>query len=459
MNKFPTPNPKSAIGHSPLVIPHWSFPIGHWSLVIPHWSLDIGHWTLVIGHWSLVIRHWSLVIGLLTLILLAGCGNDAADGPIVASGFIEGEQVTVAAETAGRIAEMLVDRGDTVQSGDVLVRLDDALLQNQRLQAEAGLSAARANLAQVLAGARPEEIAAAQAALAQAQAQLNGANQALINARDTISNPLSLNAKIDGARAQVKLAEQNVEMAKTNLAETELKHSVYAPQGGDVERTWDLQLQASQAALAQAQAELDGARDYLNTLFSIRSNPLTLKAQLHAAETQQSLAQARVDAAQAALDELQNGPTEEEVAVAEAQVRQAEAAVALVDAQIAQLTLTAPMSGIVTNRNSQVGETATPGAPLLTIANLDEVTLVIYIPETRVGKIQVGQQVTVQVDSFPERTFTGAVASIAGEAEFTPRNVQTQEERVNLVFAVKVHIPNAEGNLKPGMPADATILD
>ncbi|OQY18665.1 MAG: hypothetical protein B6I34_10425 [Anaerolineaceae bacterium 4572_32.1] len=174
---------------------------------------------------------------------------------------------------------------------------------------------------------------------------------------------------------------------------------------------------------------------------------------------QQSLALAQVDGAQAALDELEAGPTEEEIAVAEAQVRAAEAGVGVIDVQIDQLTLTAPMDGVVTSRSSQAGETAAAGAPLLTIANLDEVTLVIYIPETRIGQVQVGQKVEVQVDSFPERVFTGEVANIAGEAEFTPRNVQTQEERVNLVFAVKVRIPNNDSALKPGMPADATILD
>jgi multidrug resistance efflux pump len=94
---------------------------------------------------------------------------------------------------------------------------------------------------------------------------------------------------------------------------------------------------------------------------------------------------------------------------------------------------------------------------MLTIANLDEVTLVIYIPETRLGQVQVGQKVEVEVDSFPDRVFMGEIVNIAGEAEFTPRNVQTKEERVNLVFAVKVSIPNPDHALKPGMPADATV--
>jgi HlyD family secretion protein len=398
-----------------------------------------------------VICHLSFVT------LPVGCRNNAADGPIVASGFIEGEEVLVAPETSGRIAEMVVDRGDEVQVGDVLVRLDDAVLESQRLEAEAGLTAARANLARVLTGVRSEEISAARAALAQAEAQRDGAAQAVINARETISKPLSLNAEIDAARTQVRLAEQDIEMAEANLAETELKHNVYAEQGGDVARTWELQLQAAQAALVQAQAKLEGAQKYLNVLWSMRSNPLTLETQLHSAEVQSRIAEAQVDAARAALDELEAGPTEEQIAVAEAQVRQAEAAVHLVDAQIAQLALTAPMDGVVTSRSGQTGETATAGAPLLTIANLDEVTLVVYIAENRVGQVRLGQEVEVRVDSFPERMFLGHVASIAGEAEFTPRNVQTQEERVNLVFAVKVRIPNLDRALKPGMPADATI--
>jgi HlyD family secretion protein len=415
---------------------------------------------ILISNLTSDIGRVMLVIGLLSLvILLIGCSSDQANGPITASGFIEGEEVVVAPETSGRIAEMLVDRGDVAQAGDVLVRLDDALLRSQRLEAEAGLATARANLDRVLAGARPEEVAAAQAALRQATAQRDGAAQAVIHAREVISNPLALDAEIDAARTQVDLAEQNVEMAEANLAETQLKHKVYTKdaKGGDTLRAWDLQLQAAQAALAQAEAELEGARQYLNAQLAIRADPLTLEAELHGAEVQLKLAEAQVAAAQAALDELEAGPTQEQVAMAEAQVRQAEAAVRLVDAQIGQLTLVTPMEGIVTSRSGHAGETATAGMPLLTVANLDEVTLVIYIAETRIGQVRLGQEVEVQVDSFPERVFLGEVASIAGEAEFTPRNVQTQEERVNLVFAVKVRIPNPDHALKPGMPADATI--
>jgi HlyD family secretion protein len=395
----------------------------------------------------------------LTLLgLLAACSRTPTSAdPLVASGFIEGTQVSIASEMSGQISEMLFDRGDAVHAGDVLLRLDDTVLQNQRLEAEAGLAAANANLARVRAGARPGEIAAARAALSKAKAERDGAAQAVINAQEVISKPLSLDAEISAARTQVRLAKQNVEMAKATLAETQLKYKVFVEEGDGDKRTWDLQLQASQAALTQAQAEANGAQRYLNVLLASRAEPLELYAQLHQAQTQAQLAQTQVDLAQAVLDGLEAGPTAEQVAVAQAQVEQAQAALRLVDAQIAQLTLTAPLDGIVTTRNNQAGEAVTAGALILTIANLDQVTLVIYVPQNRIGQVRVGQSVDVRVDSFPERMFSGQVASIAGQAEFTPRNVQTQEERVNLVFAVKVHIANPDHALKPGLPADASL--
>lgn len=396
----------------------------------------------------------------LLILLLAGCGSTETpeDTALTASGFIEGQEVTVAPEVQGLIAELLVSRGDEVEAGDVVARLDDTTLKRQRAEAQAGVSVARANLDRVRAGARSEEVAAARASLTEALARREGAEEAVLNARDVITNPLSLEAQIDEVRTQVALAEQNVELQKADLEETKIKHGVYSDRGGDVARTWDLQLQAGEAKLTQAQAERSGARGYLSALLAMRDNPLSLKAKLHQAQAEYEQAQAKVGEAQAKLDELEAGPTAEEVSLAEAQLRQADAGVALIDARIEQLTLRASMDGIVGTRSAQVGETAAAGNPLLTIVNLDEVTLVLYIPVNRIGQVQIGQRVEVTVDSFPERTFIGHVDSIAGEAEFTPRNVQTEEERVNLVFAVDVSIPNPDHLLKPGLPADARIV-
>jgi len=402
-------------------------------------------------------RYAGFGLLIVVLLALAGCGDNRVEERIAASGFIEGEQVLIASEVGGRIAAVEVEEGDQVQEGQVLVRLDDALLQAQRMEAAAAVAAAEANLARVRAGTRPAERAAARAALAEAEARRDGALRALENAQAALDNPQELDAQIAQARAQVALAEQAVEMARADLSETELLYNVYAGQSEEARQTWDLELQAARDALAAAEDELAGTRRYVDILYATRANPLALQAELHAAEAACAAAEAAVEAARAALDQVEAGPTAEEEALAQAQLHQAQAALALVDAQIAQLTLTSPIDGLVISRSSHAGETAAPGVPLLTLANLDQVTLVVYIPVGQIGRVRVGQQAEVTVDSFPGRVFDGRVASIAGEAEFTPRNVQTREERVNLVFAVEIVIPNPGHALKPGMPADVVI--
>jgi multidrug resistance efflux pump len=143
--------------------------------------------------------------------------------------------------------------------------------------------------------------------------------------------------------------------------------------------------------------------------------------------------------------------------VAEAQIAQAEAAASGLQAQIEKMALLSPIDGVVTSRSAHAGEAALPGATLLTIANLDEAKLTIYVPEDELNRVYLGQEVEVQVDSFPGRVFVGIVSYISQQAEFTPKNVQTEKERVNMVFAVKVRLPNPDHLLKPGMPADATL--
>jgi multidrug resistance efflux pump len=403
------------------------------------------------------LRALAATIFIASTILLPGCGNGEGDDVLLASGFIEGKEIIISSEMGGPVLEVLVDEGDEVGVDQVLVRLDDALIQTQLGEALAAVAAAEANLARIQAGARPEELAAGRAALAQAQIQLDGSVRAVENAQQTLENPQELNAQIVEAQTQVALAEQDVEMARADLGEAELMYNLYDDQGGDVERSWALTVQSARAAVEAAEAGLDGTIRYLNILYAVRANPLELEAQLHASEAQQAVMEAMVMQAEAALDELEAGPTSEQLAMAEAQLHQAEAAAGLIEAQQALLTLTSPISGIVTSRSAHPGENALPGITLLTLANLDEVTLVIYVPENRIGQIRVGQPVEVRVDSFPGEVFVGRVATIANEAEFTPRNVQTQEERVNLVFAVKVVIPNPDYLLKPGMPADAEI--
>lgn len=417
----------------------------------------------------------------------------AAAEPLSASGFIEAEEFSVTAEVSGRIDQLLADEGDEVERGQTLVVLDSALSQAQLREAQAAVQIAQAALARVKAGPRPGAIRQAEAALAQAQAARDGAYQAWQDALAIRNNPQELEAQIDAARAQLEVAEYQLQAAVAGAEASQAGYdmlaraadvvsepfrvhfSVPTPFGpvegsylvkfnqGEREEVfyqWNLsarRLTSSWEAVAMAQAARDGAQAALEDLLAIRENPQELNAQVDKAKAQYERAEAAVQAAQAQLEALKAGATPEQIAVAEAQVKQAQAAADLLKVQLDKMTLTAPASGMVMERTVHRGEMAAAGATLMTIANLDEVTLTIYIPEDEIGKVKVGQTVEVSVDSFPGKVFQGRVSYIASEAEFTPKNVQTKEERVNMVFAVKVKIPNPTHELKPGMPADAVI--
>jgi HlyD family secretion protein len=209
--------------------------------------------------------------------------------------------------------------------------------------------------------------------------------------------------------------------------------------------------------LAQAEVTRGGVENSLKELTRQKASPLSLQAQANAAQAQYEVATAAVGLAEAQVAGLQMGATPEQIAAVDSQVEVARAALVALEIQLDKFTLQAPISGLVLERPVQVGEVALPGAPLMTLADLDRVTLTIYVPEDQLGLVRLGQPVSVAVDAYPDRTFKGTVAFISSQAEFTPKNVQTREERVNMVFAVKVKLPNPDHALKPGMPADAVL--
>jgi len=427
--------------------------------------------------------------------LLADLGLQTEASPagvLAASGIIEAEEVSVTTELGGRVAQVLADEGDLVEEGTALIRLDDALLQAQMAQAEAALEGARAILAQVEAGAPEGDIDQAEALMRQAEVARDGALQALDDAKTARAKPQQLEAQIDAARTQLAIAELNVEQAIASTRATDIQTAyferTYAQlvEGFDVEipvpglpvvlkrhfnvgeavlsefrRQGNLSNQEAWMAwegLFAAEAAREGARQNLSNLLEMRDNPLEANALVSAAEAQYLVAEANVEVAQAQLEALRTGATGQEVGVAQSLVKQAEAALVTLQVQLEKMTLQAPRTGVVLERMVSAGEIAPPNFSLLTLADLDQVTLTVYVPENEIGLVKVGQQVRVTVDSYPERTFDGEVVHIASSAEFTPKNVQTKEERVSTVFAVKIEIPNLDHALKPGMPADAEIL-
>jgi len=381
--------------------------------------------------------------------------------PLRASGSIEGEEVILVSEFGGRIASLDAEEGDEVESGQVLVELDTSTLQAQMAQARAAAAVARANLDSVKAGTHPAEILAAQAAVQQAIAQREAAKTAWDDAQAILDNPQEIDAQIAQAQTAVNLAAVQIEQAQAQIAVAETERDHYRAQASLEEKglylVYQYQVEAAQAALQAAQADKAGADQTLAALQALRDNPLALVSQVHLAEQQYRIAAAGVIVAQAKLTELEAGPTAEEIAVAEAQVARAEAAAAGLQVQLDKRTLRSPIAGVVTSRAVHAGEAAIAGATLLTVANLDEVRLTVYIAEGELGRIYLGQQVEVEVDSFPGRAFPGTVSYISPEAEFTPENVQTEKDRVRMVFAVRIRLANPAHLLRPGMPADAVI--
>jgi HlyD family secretion protein len=175
------------------------------------------------------------------------------------------------------------------------------------------------------------------------------------------------------------------------------------------------------------------------------------------AATNVTRAQATYDRAQEILNELVEGTRKEELDVDRANVRQAQQNLDMSQIRLSYTVLRAPFDGIVLVRQAELGEVVSPGTPIVTLADLDHIWLRVYLPETDLGKVHWGQAVTVRTDTYPGKSYRGRVSMIASDAEFTPKSVQTETERVTLVYRLKVDVENPNHELKPGMPADAYI--
>lgn len=422
-------------------------PLG--AISIPYCSMIIRS-RIVAGRRRSMLFGLPLVLVVLAALLFTSCvGNlgSAPDEALTASGTIRATEVRIATELGGRVVGMPVQLGQTVQVGDVLVQLDATPWELQLGPAEAGVAVAQADLEALRAGAHPAEIAAARAAVALTEAERDGAQRALEEALAQVEHPQELETQIVTARTQVALAAQGVAKADSDLRNVQYRY--------DRQRATDWELRAAQAALAAAQADERTAKTLLSQLLAIRQNPLGYQVQANAAQGKLRAAETGVLVAQAKLEDLLAGPTPEELAVAEAKVRQAEAEANVLRVKVAKCTLVSPINGVVVTKVSRVGELAAPAATILTIADLGDVILEVYVPENRIGAVQLGQMVRVTVDAYPGRDFSGQVLRIADEPEFTPRNVATAEERLNTFYAVRIRLENPDGALKPGMPADA----
>ncbi|NJC96876.1 MAG: hypothetical protein C3F07_20830 [Anaerolineales bacterium] len=440
------------------------------------------------------------------------------NGALTASGTIEATTVNVAPELAGKVVEVLAIEGQPVQTGDPLLRLDDSLLTAQRAIAQSGVDSARNALqtAQSALGmAQAQYDAALTAARMQdgSQRLTDWSNRA----PGKFDQPLwyfSREEQINAAQAEVESALQGLEQAQaeveqvvrdlnnadfvaaeTRLANARLGYLIAKAvrdraqlTGGKV-RPEDVQvslppfvptykvkiaiaktLSGDSDVLTAAQDVLDEAENELETAQQAYVDLLTTDAANQVIEARAALtvAQERYETALDMLSSLQTGEHSPQVKIAAMALDQAKAAVEqaqggvdsaqanleLLDTQIVKLTTYAPMDGVILTRNIEPGEFVQPGATAFALADLNNLTITVYVPEDRYGEIKLGLAAEVTVDSFPGETFIAEVIQISDQAEFTPRNVQTVEGRSSTVYAIKLKVTNTEGKLKIGMPAD-----
>ncbi|MFQ5575356.1 MAG: HlyD family secretion protein [Anaerolineae bacterium] len=409
------------------------------------------------------------------------------DPRLTASGFIEVNQVDIAAEIGGRIKAIAVGEGDAVSAGQLLVTLDATLLNAEAEQIAAQIALAQAQLAQLKAGAPAEQIAVAAAAVTLAEAQRDAAYQTWQDAILMRDNPQELNAQIDAASSQLQILNLQAEQATAVREAVELRESLgeqfwqIAQNGQDFRITipglgsktihatfpegekrqasaeWNLatmDLWQAWVNYQNTQTAYDSTRQTLNTLLDLRDNPLEAETRVIQAQADYQAKRAAVNVAQANLALAQAGPSLEQINLLEAQVVQAQANLQNLDVRRQKLLLNAPLDGVVVEKIAHPGEVAAPGAPLLTVADPRQVTLTVFVPEADYGRLKENQAVSVAVDGYPGQQFGGLITHISDEAEFTPKNVQTKQERVSTVYAVKITLPNPDGHLKPGMPAD-----
>ena len=381
------------------------------------------------------------IIAVVVLAIAAGIlwsqrnGRDEASH-IRLSGNMELTQVDISFKVAGKLIDRSVNEGDTVKKGQLIARIDQVQNIRQKQAQQAGVQSAemqlsqsatsvawqqatneadielrraeirqaQANLDQLLNGSRPEEIQQAQAAVADArtqaeQARLDWERAQTLYKNDDISTAQrdQYQARANSTAALLRQAEERFAMVKEGPRKEEIA--------------------AARAALARAQA----------TLKVSEANTLEVRRR------------------------------QEDLAGRKAEMERAQAQLGVTQSQLDDTIVYSPIDGVVLVKSAEVGEVLAAGTTVVTIGDLDHPWLRGYIKETDLGRVKLGQKVKLTSDSYPGKAYWGHVSFIASEAEFTPKQIQTSEERVKLVYRIKIDVDNSSHELKSNMPVDAEI--
>jgi HlyD family secretion protein len=348
-----------------------------------------------------------------------------AGRPYEWSGTVEARVIAAGSRAGGRVKEVLVREGDRVQAGQALITLELGDLEAQRLQAQAQLEQAQANLEKLVKGSRPEEIEQARAKARTAGAAFeeakHGARSEVINGAH--ARLIALQVAVDKARLDADRAHRLIASGSISQAEAD----------------------SADAALRGAIAQRDNAKESVD--------------ELENGERKEDVAQAaaRAEEAQANAKLVVAGTRVEDLEVARAVVEGARGRLDQIAVTIDELVVRAPRPARVESLDLRPGDILAPNATAATLLEDDQLYVRIYVPETRIGWIRVGEEVPVTVDSFPGRRFKGVVEHINAVGEYSPRNLQTADERADQVFATRIGLRDGGDDMRAGMAAFITV--
>jgi multidrug resistance efflux pump len=342
------------------------------------------------------------------------------------SGFVEADEIRLGSRIGGRVQEVLVEEGQTVEAGQLLVTLEPFDLAEQLKEAQSQAAARKAELEKLQAGNRPEEIGQAKARYEQLHARLDllvaGARQ----------------QEIDAARARLEVARSEARFATLNFNRAQSLINTHAITPEEMDRATE--------ALESAKANV-----------ALRQEELSL---IEAGNREEEIREARstVEEARLAWELAKKGYRNEEIAAAQAAYDSAAAAVAVIEDRINELSIKSPVAGSVEALDLEPGDLVAAGAPVMSVLDKSHYWVRTYVPQ-RWMNLKLGQQVTVTADSVPGRKFPAEITFISRQAEFTPSNVQTPEERAKQVFRIKATLKEGLDQLRPGTSADVWLDD
>jgi len=357
-------------------------------------------------------------------------------GNIKVSGNIELNQVDIAFKTSGRLVDRFVNEGDAVHKGMEIARLDRDQLLRQRETAQASLASAQAALAEAISALEWQRQTMT-ADLQLRNADLSAAQSQLLQLKNG-SRP----EELEQAQAAVVAAQSQYDQAKKDWERAQTLH-----QNDDISTA---QYDAYRSRYESTEAVLKQAKEQLAL---VKEGPRSETIEAAAAQVDRARASLKMGEA----NSLETQRREQDVAARRADIERARAQIALIDSQLADTIAVSPIDGVVLAKAADPGEVLAPGTSVVTVGDIEHPWLRAYIREQDLGRVKLGAKANVTTDSFPGKVYNGRVSFISSEAEFTPKQIQTAEERVKLVYRIKIDIENPRHELKSNMPADAEI--